>query len=766
MNLVLISFVIGATLFHQLRDLPSSWWCAALLPLPLFWRYRRLRPWIAMLAGGGWSLLVAGDLLQHRLAADLEGQDIVLEAVIASLPDKQGRLSRFQADVNRARDSQGRALALSRLQLSWYGPGEVLRMGDTWRLKVRLKRPRGHQNPAGRDFEQWLFSQGIQARGYVRKWQGNKKIASPSWHGWLGRLRQTIASRIDRQVEQGDAASLLRALAIGDKRGMGSAQWRVFSQTGTNHLVAISGLHIGIVAGWILYLSQWLWRRSERLTLAVPALKAGSVAALAGALAYAALAGFSLPTQRALLMLATTLGSVLLGRRIQPARSLVIALFLVVLLDPLAALSSGFWLSFIAVAVIVWCVGGRFKPWTGWRQIVRVQWFVTLGLFPVLLLFFGQASLITLVVNLIMVPWFTLVLVPLVLLGLPLLPISLFADWWFAMLGWLAGHTYQFLVWFSVLPHAAISLPDVSVWIWIAAFLGFLLWLLPAGIPGRGLAIFMILPLLLVRPQRPGPGELWLTLLDVGQGLACVIETEHHLMVYDTGPASASGSSTAESVIVPYLRSRGYAGIDRLLLSNGDLDHAGGYGALRQAMVIGDVLAGEPEHTAQSRVCQAGESWQWDGVDFTILHPVPSEWFTHSNDRSCVLQVSVRDMRILIPGDIEARGESALLQHHAKVLKSEIVVAPHHGSATSSTPSFVKIVDPDWVLVSSGHGNSYGFPKDEVVQRWRNQGAIVLNSAETGAIQFRIAKPGAKLSPLLYRQLNSRYWSESVPVSH
>ncbi|MEW8586724.1 MAG: ComEC family competence protein, partial [Candidatus Thiodiazotropha sp.] len=283
MNLILISFVVGATLFHQLHSFPSSWWFAVLAPLALFWRYPLGRTLLALVAGAGWSLLFATDQLQDRLPAELEGEDLVLEAVIASLPSVRGQLVRFQADVDQLHDNQGNAVALSRLQLSWYRPGETIRVGDRWRLKVRLKRPRGAQNPAGADFERWLYSQGIAAKGYVRKWHGNRIMDQQPGSAWMDRLRQRIAQLIEREVEQQSAASLLSALAIGDKRGFGSKEWRVFSLTGTNHLVAISGLHIGIVAGWMLLLSQWLWRRSERLTLSVPALKAGSVAALAGA---------------------------------------------------------------------------------------------------------------------------------------------------------------------------------------------------------------------------------------------------------------------------------------------------------------------------------------------------------------------------------------------------------------------------------------------------------------------------------------------------
>ncbi|MEW8029582.1 MAG: DNA internalization-related competence protein ComEC/Rec2 [Candidatus Thiodiazotropha sp.] len=760
MNLVLVAFVVGATLFHQLQILPEGWWVFALIPLAFFWHVPRLRPWIAFLVGGGWTLLFASHHLQHRLPAELEGQDMVVEAVIASLPKRQGRLSRFQADVNRLLDRHGNAVPLTHLQLSWYGLRETLRVGETWRLKVRLKRPRGAQNPAGADFERWMFSQGVQAKGYVRQWHGNQVLDSPTRHAWMDRLRQSIATKLDQLVRQADAVSLLKALAIGDKRGIGPEEWRVFSVTGTNHLVAISGLHIGIVAGWLLLVSQWLWRRSESLTLRIPALKAGSAVALLGALIYAALAGFSLPTQRALLMLFTTLGGVILGQRVQPARSLILAMFLVVLLDPMATLSAGFWLSFGAVAVIILSIGGRTASWTGWRQLIRVQWFVTLGLVPVLLLFFGQASLISLVVNLLMVPWFTLILVPMVLFGLPLLTLPLVAGWWFGLLGWLAAHTYQLLVWFSTLPYAMLTLPDAAVWCWIAAIIGFLLLSFPAGIPGRGLAIWLIAPLILVEPVRPAHGELWFTLLDVGQGLSCVIETERHIMVYDTGPGYASGFNTAESVLIPYLRSRGYASIDRLVLSNGDRDHAGGYNALKQAVEVADSLAGEPERIQQGRTCRAGEKWHWDGVSFAILHPGRRERFTHANDRSCVVQVVVGDWRILLPGDIEERGEGSLLRHYAEDLESDIVVAPHHGSATSSTRSFVNAVDPDWVLVSSGYRNSYGFPKDEVVERWRQQGAVILNTAETGAIQFRIGREQQELVPRLYREYNSRYWSE------
>jgi competence protein ComEC len=759
-NLNLISFVIGVTLFQYSPVVPESWWAVVLMPLTLLWHKPRMRPWIAFLAGGGWALVFASGHLQHRLPAELEGQDMIVEGVIASLPKREGHLSRFHMDVNQLRDREGNPIPMSHLQLGWYGNDATLGVGDTWRLKVRLKRPRGTQNPAGADLERWLFSQGVQAKGYVKKWHGNQLLESQTYHALMDRVRQKIAIQLDRLVPQDNAASLLKALAIGDKRDIDQAQWRAFNVTGTNHLVAISGLHIGIVAGWLLIFSQWLWRRSESLTLRFPALKAGAVVALSGAFAYAGLAGFSLPTQRALLMLAFTLGSIILGLRIAPIRSLLLAMFLVVVLDPVATLSAGFWLSFGAVAVIILSIGGRIISWTGWRQMIRVQWFVTLGLIPVLLLYFGQASLISLPVNLAMVPWFTLFLVPMVLFGLPLLALPWVAGLWFSLLGWLAALTYELLVWFSTLPNAMYVQSDVAGWCWMAGIIGFLLLLSPAGIQGRGLALWFVAPLLIAEPDRPDPGELWFTLMDVGQGLACVLETQHHLMVYDTGPAYASGFNMADSVLIPYLRARGYPRIDRLVLSNGDSDHAGGHSALDQAMEIGDILVGEPERIGWGNACVAGQKWHWDGVAFTILHPDRDVSFSNANDRSCVVQVSVGDWRILLPGDIEGRGERTLLANYAKDLASEIVVAPHHGSATSSSQAFVDAVNPDWVLVSAGYRNSYDFPKDEVVRRWRQKGGMILNTAETGAIQFRITGGEQALIPHLYRQLNNRYWSE------
>lgn len=759
MNRILVCFVAGAALFHLLPALPSLHWLLLLPPMLWWWRIRRLRPLLALISGGAWSLLYAGWQLSHQLPPQYEGMDLVAEGVVVSLPQQSGNRVRFRLQTDRVTDATGHAVDLKRIRLNWYRAPSAVEPGQRWRLQVRLKRPRGMRNPAGFDFEQWLFTQGIQATGYVRPWRGNRRLAAGDRPLDLGRLRQSIAGRIDTVMDRGVAAGLIKALAIGDRRGLDADHWQVFTRTGTNHLVAISGLHVGLVAGWLFFIGQWCWRRSERLTLRLPAIRAGAVCAMSGGLAYAALAGFSLPTQRALVMLLVALFGTLVGRPMPHARSLSLALFLVVLYDPLAPLSAGFWLSFGAVSLILLVMDGRLRPPRGWPQLLRIQAAVTLGLMPLLLLFFGQASLLSPLVNLLMVPWFSLVLVPLSLLGLPLLLLPEAAHAWYTPVSFLAQHTFTLLEWLSVQPPGMLRFAQLPDWLWLCALLGILLLMLPGGVPGRPLGLLMVVPVLFAEPARPAAGEFWFTLLDVGQGLACVVETAGHLLVYDTGPAYASGFNAAQTSLLPYLAARGEDRIDRLILSNNDRDHAGGVQAVLNAMPVESLLGGEALSVAGARLCRGGERWVWEGVEFSVLHPLTGDDPVKSNDRSCVLMITNGRWRLLLTGDIESEGESLLLQRYGKTLQAQIVVAPHHGSSTSSGEAFVRAVSPDWALFSTGHGNRYGFPRPEVVERWRAIGAKTLDSARDGAIQMRLGVSGAAPEPLRYRWLRRHYWN-------
>jgi competence protein ComEC len=759
MNRILVCFVAGAALFHLLSALPSLHWLLLLPPLAWLWRFRRLRPALALIAGGAWSMLYASWQLSHQLPPRYAGVDLLAEGVVVSLPQRSGNLVKFRLQTDRVTDATGRTIDLRRIRLNWYRAPYAVEPGQRWRLQVRLKRPRGMRNPAGFDFEQWLFAQGIQATGYVRTWRGNQRLAADD--RWLGldQLRQSIAGRIDAVMGRGVAAGLIKALTIGDRRGLDADHWQVFTRTGTNHLVAISGLHVGLVAGWLFFIGQWCWRRSERLTLRLPAIRAGAVCAMSGALVYAALAGFSLPTQRALVMLLVALTGTLAGRPMPHARSLALALFMVVLFDPLAPLSAGFWLSFGAVSLILLVMDGRLRPPRGWSQLLQIQAAVTLGLMPLLLLFFGQASVLSPLVNLLMVPWFGLVLVPISLLGLPLLLLPEVAHAWYALVSFLAQHTFNLLAWFSAQPPGMLQFAQLPDWLWLCALLGILLLMLPGGMPGRPLGLLMVVPVLFAEPARPAAGEFWFTLLDVGQGLSCVVETAGHLLVYDTGPAYASGFNAAQASLLPYLVARGQDRIDRLILSNNDQDHAGGAQAVLNAMPVESLLTGEAAPFAKARLCLGGEHWVWEGVQFTVLHPLPGDDPAKSNDRSCVLMITNGRWRLLLTGDIESEGESLLLERYGASLQAQVVVAPHHGSNTSSGEAFVRAVSPDWVLFSTGFGNRYGFPRSEVVDRWRAIGAKTLDSAQEGAIQLRLGVSGAAPVPLRYRRLRRHYWN-------
>jgi competence protein ComEC len=325
-----------------------------------------------------------------------------------------------------------------------------------------------------------------------------------------------------------------------------------------------------------------------------------------------------------------------------------------------------------------------------------------------------------------------------------------------ALLQWtLAG-----LHWVAQWPLASGHLPQLPGWVWLAAAAGVLLFLAPRGLPGRWLGGVLLLPALLVRPAVPDPGEVWLDVLDVGQGLAAVVRTHEHTLVYDTGPRFSKRFDAGSAVVVPFLRSAGVGRIDLLILSNGDSDHAGGAHALAEALALERVLSGEPQQIAQltTKQCAAGEDWSWDGVYFRLLHPRASDRW-EGNNSSCVLSVENAAGRVLFPGDIEAPAERRLVERSFGQLSSRILLAPHHGSATSSTRPLVDAVRPEYVVFSTGYRNRYGFPKAAVEDRWRSVGARILNTSDSGAISFRLSPQGTLMGPVLQRLEHRRYWT-------
>lgn len=767
-----LAFAAGIGAFYLLPRMPPPW--AALpvtvLVLPLLWLPRRRLAQVlaAALLGALWALLQAGAVLWSPFPEHLARAPLWIEGRIASLPTDAGAAQRFLFRVegtwiDPGRGEDGESVDFRGLvRLSWYGGPDDLRAGERWRLPVRLKPRHGFANPGGFDYERWLFEQGVKATGNLRKGAGLKRRDAGPGAYWLTRWRQGFNEHLAAVLEGSRALPLVQALVTGTQSGFERADWEVMTRTGTSHLVAISGLNLGLVATVAFFLVRALWARRPRLSLALAAPRAAAVGAFLAAFAYAALAGFSVSTRRALIMAAVVLAVLFWERTPRHWSALVLALAGVLALDPAAVVSYGFWLSFAAVAVLLFNLGQRLPRHDLWSRWGRAQWAVAVGLLPLLFLLFGRASVIAPLVNLVAEPLFTLVLFPLVLAASLLslvpgltLPLVLTAQLLDACLDLLA----RVAAW----PWAAVALPQGPPWVWPAALAGVMLLLAPRGLPGRWLGLPLLLPLLLVRVPAPGFGEAWLTLLDVGQGLAAVIRTQDGTLVFDTGPGYETGFNTGSLVVAPYLAAQGVGRVDLLVLSHADRDHTGGVGGLRERIPVRRILSGEPDALGVPGVesCRADDGWEWSGVRFRFLHPGGLGWA--DNDASCVLRVEAGGRSILLPGDVTQAVEARLIEEHPQGLRSDILVAGHHGSATSTGAPFLGAVAPRLVLYSAGYANHFGFPAREVRERVAVRGIAALSTGVSGAIDVRLGADGSIRGPWAWRERVSRPWTHRVP---
>lgn len=717
------------------------------LALPRSWR----RLPLCFVAGLLWCWLHLDARLDNALPAALDGRDVPARLTVTGLPKDKGPMVQFVAKVvseDPERPWQGR------VRLSWYAGANVVKTGDRWRMVVRLKRPRGFANPGIFDYERWLFARGILATGYPRPREGPVQLLERG-SGGLHNLRAALGARMENVLADGPRGGMVVALGVGLKEGIDGDEWAVLRRSGTAHLMAISGLHVGLVAVLAYGLGGFLWRRSAGLCRRLPAPRAAAVAAVAGACGYAMLAGFALPTQRAFIMVLALAGGALVGRRWPVSSRLAVAAVAVLLLDPFAVLGPGFWLSFGAVTLILLGMGARVgvagRPWWRWG---RVHLLVGLGLAPITAGAFGLAPLVAPLANLVAVPWVSVVVVPLTLLGVMFLGLwpalgalllegarlMLVALW--PLLDGLAGLGWE-------LPG---TLPPLAI---AAATAGVVLLFAPAGLPGRWLGLLWLLPLVLAPRSVPREGEALVTLLDVGQGLAAVVRTASHVLVFDTGPRFRSGSDTGDMVVAPYLQSRGIGGIDVLVVSHGDSDHAGGVESLRRAVAVERVMFGGDAPMGDAGPCEVGQGWRWDGVDFAVLHPPPGTT-VRGNDGSCVLAVGSGAGRLLLTGDLESGGEAALVAAGAD-LRAAVLQVPHHGSRTSTTAPFLTAVSPRLGLIPVGFGNRFGFPHESVVRRLEEAGVELMDTASCGAITLTLAPQGPG-EPECYRHAHPRPW--------
>ncbi len=753
MGRLALAFLLGACCIHSLAQLPDWHGAVGLLVAAVALAFvGRFKLVAALLAGLGWAWLSAAGRTAGDLPPALEGQDLLVRGYVASFPQNAAGDSQFLLDVMEPRGG-----VAPRIRLVWYRAVRAPQAGELWQLVVRLKRRNGFANPGGVDHEAQLFREGIGATGYVRDDPRNARLAPPSLRYVVTRSRGWISGRIREAVRDPQALGVLQGLAVGDTQAMTPEQWRMFAATGTTHLMAISGLHISMVAALAAWLGGAIVRLPSAQARRWSAMQGQVIAGTTAALAYSTLAGLSVPTQRTLLMLVIYFGARWYRRQLAVIQALGLALVGVLLIDPFAPLAPGAWLSFGAVAIILLAVAGRLRRDGPIVGFARIQMAVTIGLVPLLLASFGSVSLISPLANVVAIPLFTLVLVPAVLLGAVAAAVWLPAgEWLLALPTLVLQWTWPVLQWLAKCPLALWHFPQPPLAAFVALVLGVLLLVAPGIWPTRLAGVLLCLPVALHRVSGPGVGNFELTMLDVGQGLAVVVRTEAHVLVYDAGPAFPTGRDAGELAVLPYLRARGVRQLDALVISHGDLDHRGGANSVLAGVPVARVVAGPSVGNlarGQTR-CQRGQRWTWDGVEFELLHPAPSIRAS-DNDSSCVLLVRSSAGSALLAGDVEAIAESAIVD--GGLSPATAVVVPHHGSRTSSTATFVDAARPALALVSAGYRNRWGLPRHEVVERWRAAGARVLTTADSGAVEITFA---AARPPLVreYRQTRRRYW--------
>ncbi len=740
------------------------WACAVLVVLScawLFWPWRPRRhnpafPVVfltALLAGALYADLRAQRRLSGFLESNLEGRPLIVTGVVASLPETTSGGIHFMFRVDTSSAPAG-AHVPGMVSMGWFhpsagSPAMTIQPGQVWRLTCRLKRPHGLINPGGFDFETWSLENGVRAVGTVVEDTGNSLLFMSSGFQ-VEKLRAHVRNRLLEQLEGYRWKGVMVALVVGDQSLIAQEDWKIFWATGVGHLISISGLHITLLAGLVSKLTRVLW----------PSVRVRWVAAWCGALGYALLAGFSIPTQRTLYMMTVVLWARVRGNSSSTSRVLSGALTLTFLMDPWAPLSAGFWLSFGAVSGLMLSGSYRVNQDAGWKSALHTQWVATWVMVPLLMVLFGQISLISPFANAVAIPVVSFLVVPLELAGsIP-------------GLGFLLkpGHgVFQmcagYLAWLGHFPWATwnMAVPSIPVLVMGVTGIGFLL--APRGWPGRWAGMLGLPVLLVVGPQGPGPGEASVIVFDVGQGLAVLVRTQTHALLYDTGPRYGMAADSASRTLLPALRSMGIHHLDGLVLSHRVSDHSGGLHAVLQALppgwvlsslMPGDAMLADAPHALP---CLSGQTWTWDQVVFEVMFPARDEvWDKHlkTNDRGCVLRVSAQGRHVLLPADIGRSGERKLLERQAGRLSATVLIAPHHGSRTSSGNAFLEQVRPVVALFSTGYRNRFGHPHVETLERYREHHVRIWRTDQSGALHVDITDQGMILFP--ERALFPHYW--------
>jgi competence protein ComEC len=712
-----------------------------------------------LITAAGFTVFVfaSSQVIGARISADYVGDSIIADVRVADFPQSRDKTVSFIGEVLE------NPWVPKRVRISWFTPREQVRIGNVWRLELRFRRPRGNSNPGVFDYETWLFRQRIAATGYVVDSSRNRLLRSSDLNS-VDALRSGIVERLKSVVVEPDRAAVMAAVTVGARHLVTRDQWDRYAMTGTSHLMAISGLHVGMVAaaGYLITaVVTALFRLSSNQHIV------STFIALACACGYAGISGLAVPAQRSVVMIGLAALAMLRYRLVRPFTVIATACVGLSLLSPIATLAPGFRLSFTAVLILLWiaqrstAVSGPFgKPFRAVRLLAAAQLALLFGLMPLTVLMFGRIALAAPVVNLAAVPVFSLLTVPLTLCGLMLGgPFAAIGDYALQLASSSLGIVEWMISLALLLPAASVQIPQLSGG-FLAALLLPIAWvIMPRAWPGRSIAWIGLLAIILYEPPRPSRGCAQIDVLDVGQGLAIVASTRSRTLLFDTGPAFRSGGSAAESVILPFLAARNIDVVDDLVISHADLDHAGGFAAISRALPIGRLFVGENTASlAHGLPCRKGLRWKTDGIAFEFLYPESGN-LAEGNNASCVLQVVAGAHRVLLTGDIEGPAEDRM-QRSGSLHAVDVVIVPHHGSRTSSGPTFALALSPAIAIISAGFNNRWGLPDEEVVSRWRAVGADVLNTAHDGAISLRICEGAGITTVSGARVRQRRIWHE------
>lgn len=780
MTLKLICFSLGIILVGFSPELPSVFSVGiastvmAFLTVFLHKRFSSIFLLLALVAGLCYGVISGHRFLDNQLNSNLAERDLVVEGQVIDLPQENNRRQLFTMRVTRAYSPYEPQNNFShfpaKINISSYGEVRV-KTGETWRVVVKLKKPRGFVNPGGFDYQALLLRRGIGATGYIRQGESRLLEAAPAFS--LDVLRYELQQWLINK-SQSNEKGILIALLVGDTSLVDKEHWGELIKTGTNHLIAISGLHLGFFAIVGFFIGNLIGRFVQLIWHRCPSMVTGYIFSISLTLFYSLIAGLNIPTIRTLIMLAVVQVVLLWRRSFRAKDSLLIALVFVLLYDPLAAYDIGFWLSFCAVAMLIFCFSGRLSINSNNTSIfengknnlwvfVKSQWVMFIGLLIPLAMLIHSSSLLAPLANFLAIPVITFFVVPCLILAALCHYIFTGAETLFldaAELGILIVH--KWLNYLLLLGNGKFNpLININPWAIGLAVLSVFLILLPRGLGNKwmgalGLGFVFIVPL----KQLP---DLQMLVFDVGQGTAVLIRTPHHQLLYDTGPIYTENFDAGSGIIVPYLQSQGLRSLDAVVVSHNDQDHSGGLERVLAATQVDRLWLGEQDKYRSEHSHVSGESchqqspWQWEKVSFRfVTWPILQN--AKANNHSCVLLVEYDGHKILLTGDIEKEVEQILLKQES-LTSVDVLLAPHHGSHTSSTAAFVAQTQPQTVIYSAGFHNQHGHPHADIQARYMAAGSVPLNTAYAGAIE--LVWQGEIARQIQYRQASKRYWFDA-----